>query len=134
MNTQCNHEDSEIVSDDDRERIGSLPLISEQLPYVFKNGATVGSLSTNCGNCGEEVDEVRGTLEEVNNGMTLALDPGFAVCYKCRSLTPVIVKFMDDGSFLTKTEAGWSKQQYKVALEPWSPSWIVAMLRQKIGI
>ncbi|GEM_PF-4949673 len=134
MNTQCDKEENELVSDEDRVRVGDLPLVSEQLPHYFQNGTSVGRLGVNCGNCGSDVEEIRGKFEVANNGMTLALEEGYAVCYKCKTLTPVSAKFLDDGSYLAKKEHGWERGRYKVALEPWSPSWIIAMLRSKIGI
>jgi len=135
MNSLSNeHAENELVSDDDRTRVGDLPLVSDQLPHYFQNGTSVGRLAVNCGGCGANVEEIRGAFEVTNNGMTLALNDGYAVCYACRTLTPVAAKFLDDGSYLAKKENGWERGVYKVAMAPWSPSWIVAMLRQKIGI
>lgn len=94
------------------EHVEKLPLISTVLPYEF-GGGLIDHLAVSCAGCGDEIgqESIRGEFETAANGQATKLK-AYAVCYKCRTLTPVESRFHSDGTLLNKGSNGWIESEW----------------------
>lgn len=94
------------------EQIEQMPTISSQLPYTYKGGV-IDEMAVSCAKCGKEISQasMRGTFKLVAYGHALTLD-GYAICYECHTITPVAVKYNDDGTALVKDRNGWKEVEW----------------------
>jgi hypothetical protein len=87
--------------------IEKLPLISTFLPYEF-GGSTIRDVEVTCASCGTDLhsDTIRGEFETVAEGQSAHMT-AYGICFKCKTITPVVSKFHGDGVVLTKVNLGW---------------------------
>lgn len=93
-----------------QQRIMSLPILKESLPYYFADGVgVIDHLSLDCSKCGEEIppDNIRGMIEP--NGSEIAKLEGFGLCFTCRTVTPVTARFFFDGACVYENGTGWTR-------------------------
>lgn len=102
-----------------QQRIMSLPLLKESLPYYFADGAgVIDHLSLDCSKCGEEIppDNIRGVIEP--NGSEIAKLEGFGLCFTCKTVTPVTARFFSDGACVYEDGTGWSRTTWGHGVAP----------------
>ena len=89
--------------------IEQLPRLSTIFPYKF-GGSVIDGIAVTCGSCGEELSPktIRGTIEIVAGGRAVNMT-AYGICFKCKTITPVVSKFHDDGVVLIKVGKGWIK-------------------------
>lgn len=100
---------------EDLERyIEGLPALSDVLPYRFRDGkAQLERIGIKCaGECGQEITEnhIHGEFIEYNE-FSVSLK-AFAVCYRCKLVSPAELKFASDGNLLQRTPDGWIKGRW----------------------
>src|SRR5450631_3191034 len=89
--------------------IEKMPLLSTILPYNF-GGSVIDQIEVTCASCGAELesDTIRGSIETMANEHAAHLN-AYALCFKCKTITPIVSKFHDDGTVLIKLNNGWVK-------------------------
>jgi len=90
-------------------RIDLMPCFNELLPFKFGKNR-LETLSVNCAGCGVEVtvENIRGSIEATGDGKTATIQ-AYAMCYGCRTISPVDAKFHDDGTAIFKGPNSWVK-------------------------
>lgn len=99
------------VSDEDIQNIMSLPSLTLSLPYSFGNGGRIDHIVISCACCEAELEPgaIRAEFSQITDGSTASLK-GFGLCQACKTITPLEVRFADDGSALCRNSNGWSAQ------------------------
>jgi hypothetical protein len=95
------------ITDTMAANIEKLPLISTFLPYEF-GGSVIRDVEVTCASCGVELhpDTIRGEFESVAEGQSAHMT-AYGICFKCKTITPIVSKFHGDGEVLTKVNSGW---------------------------
>lgn len=101
------------ISPELAEEIQQMPVLSSVLPYRFSSGSVISAFDIMCGSCGEKKsqDHIRGKFEPVAGGSAAYLR-AYAVCLKCRTITPLEAQFHDDGIVLFHGPTGWKKSHW----------------------
>lgn len=108
------------LNQDQKNKIMSLPTLSEHLPYAFYDGnGIIDHLSLDCAKCGALImpDNIKGQFEANKHGM--ATIEGYGMCHNCRTFTPVAAKFSSDGTYLVNEGSGWTKKKWGKGVAPW---------------
>ena len=100
------------MTEDRAAKILSIPPLSKSLPYRFESGCRIDGLTISCCKCGQELspEDCRGTFDSVNKHTTTLT--AFGLCEPCHMITPVVVRFGDDGTFLSRSDGGWIPGRY----------------------
>ena len=98
------------ISDAQVDEIESMSLLSEQLPFKFRNGGVISSITISCGSCGDSLEPkvIRGSFKTICNGKASTLS-AYGICYKCRKITPLDARFQSDGTVIYKAQDGWAE-------------------------
>lgn len=107
------------VTDNQFCKIAKATPVSEMVPFTFTSCNTrIDSFTCDCAKCGQEIpqEHIRGESNSHNKHTIEFI--GHGICYACRTLTPVNVRFADDGSFMTKTETGWNRNMITQQVDP----------------
>ena len=101
------------ISDAQVDEIESMSLLSEQLPFKFRNGGVISSITISCGSCGDSLEPkvIRGSFKTICNGKASTLS-AYGICYKCRKITPLEAKFHNDGILIYKVQGRWAKDTW----------------------
>lgn len=78
---------STSVSEEEFKRITSLPAMADLLPYIFKNGSRIDTMTISCSQCNGNVplENAHGVFTEY--GTTTALSV-YLLCMNCRIISP----------------------------------------------
>jgi len=103
-----------LVSPDMADNIAALPLLSTSLPIRFRNGNTITHLDTNCARCGKLLGSktIRGSLQLIADGASADIK-AYALCYDCRTTTPVEAKLHNDGTVIYRRAGGWACSRWE---------------------
>lgn len=117
------------ITNEESCRIISMPLLSKSLPYKFPNGSLVGGITAACSGCGKEIsiENTRGEITPTNRH-SCALN-AYALCFDCKLVTPLVMIFADDGSYLAKGPDGWRPGRYA----PEQPDGWLSRLKNYLG-
>jgi hypothetical protein len=87
--------------------------VSDLLPLEFRNGTRIDEIGTTCGNCEKEIPSgtIRGSITKLNEHCISF--HGHGICYGCKTVTLIDVRFADDGSFLCKINDSWKENDHK---------------------
>jgi hypothetical protein len=103
--------------------IQTMPVLNKILPYNFADGVGhIDHMSVDCGNryCHENIptESIRGEFVEPHNSGETVNFTGYALCYKCHSITPVKAQFNSDGTFIYGGDDGWSRGRWGSGVAP----------------
>jgi hypothetical protein len=100
--------------------IRTMPYVDKALPFNFADGVGhIDHMSVDCGNCGEDVppESIRGKFESYK-GIDSVKFAGYALCYKCHTITPFDARFNSDGTFVYGKAGGWSRGVWGRGVKP----------------
>jgi hypothetical protein len=106
------------------------------LPLVFKNGTRINDMGLECGNCGKDIlaTQIHGDMSRMNEHCITFT--GHALCYECRTFTPLGIRFFKDGSMLIKDDSGWRRSmitQEKTGLVVMARNWLKTLAKYLRG-
>lgn len=95
--------------------IESMKTLDQMLPYRFElTGSEIKKISVSCSKCNSDINEkdIRGEFSATNQHST-ALE-AYAVCFApgCRTITPLVCRFGDDGTYLSQSNGCWVPGRY----------------------
>ena len=100
------------LADGQAATIMGMPVMDSFLPIRFENGAQIKTVSVLCAGCGKTIGatEMRTELKRVDGS---AMVEGFGLCYECKTVSPFLFEFRDDGSYRYKDAKGkWVTLKY----------------------
>ncbi len=98
-------------------RIEQMPPLP--LPHVFDDGAGGGkldALSINCAGCRKKIhtdsDDIRGEITKLTTNSLNVNLTAYAICYDCKTITPLEGRFCADGTMYLKGPEGWKQGRW----------------------
>ena len=101
------------ISDTQVDEIEAMPMLTAQLPFKFRNGGAISTITISCGSCGDSLEPkvIRGQFKTICDGEAATLT-AYGICYKCRKITPLEAKFHSDGMLIYKIQDRWAKDRW----------------------